>query len=154
MLFVFKLNDKLKLYVDYQNLNVIIKKNHYSFFFISQLLNRFVNAKLYTKLNIKSAYNAFKIKKKMSEKQRFDIDTIILNIALCCSNWRMFQLISWITFMKFFANIYIFSWWCTWTIFWFFRSIKKNITNTYVSYLNDCDNTNCSLNWTNVWQLL
>ena len=86
MLFVFKSNDELKLYVDYRNLNIIIKKNRYSFFLINQLLNRFVDAKLYTKLNIKSAYNAFNIKKKMNEKQSFDVDTIILNIVLCFSN--------------------------------------------------------------------
>ena len=64
MLFVFKSNDKLKLCVDYRNLNIIIKKNCYSFFLINQLLNRFVDTKLYMKLNIRFAYNAFKIKKK------------------------------------------------------------------------------------------
>ena len=72
MLYVFKLNDKLKLYVNYQNLNVIIKKICYSFL-NNQLLNRLIDVKLYTKLNIKSTYNALKI-----EKKRMKIHVLIL----------------------------------------------------------------------------
>ena len=50
MLFVFKSNNKLKLCINYRNLHVIIKKNHYSFFLINQLLNRLIDVQLYTKL--------------------------------------------------------------------------------------------------------
>ena len=64
VLFVFKSNNELKLCVNYRNLNVIIKKNRYLFFLINQLLNRLIDVKLYTKLNIRFAYNALKIKKK------------------------------------------------------------------------------------------
>ena len=61
-MFVKKKDDDLRLCVDYRDLNVITVKNRYLISLIKQLLNRLMKATIFTKLNIRSAYNAFRIR--------------------------------------------------------------------------------------------
>ena len=57
-----KKNDDLRLYVDYRDLNVITVKNRYFISLIKQMLNRLMKTTIFTKLNIRFAYNAFRIR--------------------------------------------------------------------------------------------
>lgn len=52
ILFVKKRDENLCLYIDYRGLNLITKKNHYPLPQISKALDRFVLAKMFTKLDI------------------------------------------------------------------------------------------------------
>ena len=62
IMFVKKKNDDLRLCVNYKDLNVIIVKNRYFISLIKQLLNRLMKTTIFTKLNIRSAYNALRIR--------------------------------------------------------------------------------------------
>ena len=64
ILFVSTSNDDLRFCVNYRNLNVIIKKNRYFFSLIEQLLNRLMKFQIFIKFDIRSVYNAIRIKKK------------------------------------------------------------------------------------------
>ena len=57
-----KKNNKLRFYVDYRELNVIIIKNRYFLFLIFETLNRLCDSKIFTKLNHKNLYYKFRIK--------------------------------------------------------------------------------------------
>ncbi len=76
ILFVKKTNDKLRLCVNYKELNEIIIKNRYSLFFINENLNRLFEAKIFIKLNVKDVFHRIRIRKedewKMTFKCRFD----------------------------------------------------------------------------------
>ena len=54
ILFVFKKNEELRLYVNYKELNAIIIKNRHSLSFIIKTLNRLCEAKCFIKLNLKN----------------------------------------------------------------------------------------------------
>jgi hypothetical protein len=71
ILFIKKSKNDLKLCVDYKKLNAITIKNRYSIFLMNQLLNRFSDVKRFTKLNIQTAYNFIRIKKKDEWKTTF-----------------------------------------------------------------------------------
>ena len=60
--FVVKLNEQLKLYIDYQKFNVITKRNIYSIFLIEKTLIRVIDCKYIFKLDIISIFNKFRIK--------------------------------------------------------------------------------------------
>ena len=62
IMFVKIKNDDLRLCVNYKNLNVITVKNRYFISLIKQLFNRLMKATIFTKLNIRSAYNALRIR--------------------------------------------------------------------------------------------
>ena len=64
VLFVFKSNDKFRLCVDYKNFNAITLKNKFFLFFIEKMLDRFVDAKYFTKFNFKNVYHKIRIKTK------------------------------------------------------------------------------------------
>ena len=53
--------ENLRLCVDYKNLIFITVKNRYFISLIEQLLNRLIKIAIFTKLNIRSAYNALRI---------------------------------------------------------------------------------------------
>jgi hypothetical protein len=76
ILFVKKTNDKLRLCVNYRELNEIIIKNRYSLFFINENLNKLFETKIFIKLNVKDVFHRIKIRKenewKMTFKCRFD----------------------------------------------------------------------------------
>ena len=63
ILFVFKKNERLRLYVNYKRLNAIIIKNRHSLSFIIETLNRLCEAKRFIKLNLKNAYHCIQIKR-------------------------------------------------------------------------------------------
>jgi hypothetical protein len=58
---MFKKNDNLHLYIDYQDLNKITIKNQHSLSLINEILDRLSKVKKFTKLNLKNAYHHFKI---------------------------------------------------------------------------------------------
>ena len=57
ILFAKKSERELYFYIDYKKLNVIIVKNHYSLFLISEILNHLYKTRIYIKLNIIHAFN-------------------------------------------------------------------------------------------------
>ena len=57
-----KKNNKLRLYIDYRDLNTIIIKNRYFWFLIFETLNRLCESKIFIKLNFKNIYYRLRIK--------------------------------------------------------------------------------------------
>ncbi len=76
ILFVKKTNDKLRLCVNYKELNEIIIKNRYSLFLINENLNKLFETKIFIKLNVKDLFHRIKVRKenewKTTFKCRFD----------------------------------------------------------------------------------
>jgi hypothetical protein len=71
ILFLKKKNDELRLCVDYRELNEITIKNRYSFFLIKEVMNRFIEVKIYIKLNIQIIYNLIRVRAKDERKTTF-----------------------------------------------------------------------------------
>ncbi len=71
ILFVLKLNESLKLCVNYKALNNIMIKNNYSLLLISELQNRLQRAQWFTKFNILEAFNWIQIKEEDKWKTVF-----------------------------------------------------------------------------------
>ena len=63
MLFVFKKDDSFRFCVDYKELNVLIIKNKCSLSLIDKMLNCFMSAAYFIKLDFKNAYYRIKIRK-------------------------------------------------------------------------------------------
>jgi hypothetical protein len=63
ILFVFKKDGELRLYVDYRDLNKITIKNRHSLLLIKEILDRFSGTAIYTKLDLKNIYYKIRIKK-------------------------------------------------------------------------------------------
>ena len=64
MLFIKKINNSLRLYIDYRNLNEITIKNNYFLSLFSKTLKRFVYAKHFIKINIYNAYHRIWMRKR------------------------------------------------------------------------------------------
>ena len=62
ILFVKKKDGSLRMRVDYCGLNKIIKKNRYPLPLISGLLEQLRSAKIFTKIDLKGAYNLVRVK--------------------------------------------------------------------------------------------
>ena len=62
ILFIKKKDEKLKLCVDYRNLNVIFIKNKYFISLMTNILKKLKKVKIFTKLNIREFYNFIRIK--------------------------------------------------------------------------------------------
>jgi hypothetical protein len=73
MLFVFKKNEKVRLCVDYRDLNKIIRKNRHSLSLIIQMLNQLQDCRFFIKIDLTDAYNWIRIKKKNEWKTTFRI---------------------------------------------------------------------------------
>jgi hypothetical protein len=71
ILFVPKKNGKLRLCVDYRQLNDITIKNRYPLPLISELRDRLYGAQWFTKLDLKGAYNLIRIKEGEEWKTAF-----------------------------------------------------------------------------------
>ncbi len=71
ILFIFKKNDNLRLYVNYQDLNKITVKNRHSLSLISETLNRLNKVKQFTKLNLKNVYHRLRIQHEDEWKMMF-----------------------------------------------------------------------------------
>ena len=56
MLFIKKINNSLRLYIDYKEFNKIIIKNNYLLSLFSKALKRFAYTKYFIKINIYNAY--------------------------------------------------------------------------------------------------
>jgi len=56
VLFIFKINKRLRLYVNYKNLNTITIKNRYPLLLIKKIFDRVTKVKIFTKFNIKIIY--------------------------------------------------------------------------------------------------
>ena len=63
ILFIFKKNKRLRLCVNYKELNAIIIKNRHLLSLIIETLNRFCEAKRFIKLNLKNVYHRIQIKR-------------------------------------------------------------------------------------------
>ncbi len=61
--FVLKKNEKLRLCVDYRDLNKIIRKNRHSLSLIIQMLNQLKDCRFFIKIDLTDAYNRIRIKK-------------------------------------------------------------------------------------------
>ncbi len=57
ILFILKANEDLQFCVNYQKLNAIIKRNHYSLSLINEVIDKIVDCKHLTQLNIISTFN-------------------------------------------------------------------------------------------------
>ncbi len=57
VLFALKVNENLRFCVNYQKLNVIFKRNRYSLSLINEIIDKIVNCKHLTRLNIISAFS-------------------------------------------------------------------------------------------------
>ena len=62
IMFVKKKNENLRLLINYRKLNFIAVKNRYFISLIEQLLNRLIETAIFTKLNIRFAYNTLRIR--------------------------------------------------------------------------------------------
>jgi len=60
---MFKKNDSLHLYIDYQDLNKITIKNQHSFSLINEILNKLSKVERFIKLNLKNTYHHFRIQR-------------------------------------------------------------------------------------------
>jgi hypothetical protein len=63
VLFVLKLNGKLRIYVDYRQFNTIIIKNRYTLPLIYEMQDRIKRFKIFIKINIREGYYKIRIKK-------------------------------------------------------------------------------------------
>ena len=63
ILFVFKKDERLHLYINYKNLNAIIIKNYYFLLFITKMLKRLCEIKRLIKLNLKNVCHRIRIKR-------------------------------------------------------------------------------------------
>src|SRR5438067_8772172 len=71
ILFVPKKNGKLRLCIDYRQLNSITIKNRYPLPRIDELMDRLVGAQYFTKINLYSRYHQIRIKKENIPKTVF-----------------------------------------------------------------------------------
>jgi hypothetical protein len=80
ILFAFKKNGGLRLYVNYKSLNKITIKNRHSLLLIEEILNRLNGAAIYTKFDLKNIYSKIRIKKETNGKRFLKLDMAISNI--------------------------------------------------------------------------
>ena len=64
MLFVRKKDNSLRLYIDYRELNEITIKNNYSLSLFLEILEKFVYAKHFIKINIYNIYYQIRVRKR------------------------------------------------------------------------------------------
>ena len=95
VLFVKKLEEELRFCVNYRDLKVIIVKNRYSLFLISEILNRLSHVKIFTKLNIIFVFNRLRIKKEDEAliifRTRFDLFEYLVMFFDLCNEFVSFQ---------------------------------------------------------------
>ncbi len=61
ILFTLKINDDLRFCINYQKLNIIIKRNRYSLLLIDEMIDKIVDCKHLTRLNIIFAFNKLRM---------------------------------------------------------------------------------------------
>ncbi len=75
ILFILKANEDLRFCVDYRKLNAIIKRNYYSLSLINEIINKIVDCKHLTWLNIISTFNKLRMH---SDSENYTIFIIAL----------------------------------------------------------------------------
>ncbi len=75
VLFILKANKDLRFCVDYQKLNAIIKRNRYSLSLIDEMINKIVDCKHLTQLDIISTFNKLRMH---SDSENYTIFIIAL----------------------------------------------------------------------------
>jgi hypothetical protein len=73
ILFIKKTNDKLRLCVNYKDLNEIIIKNRYSLFFINENLNKLFETRIFIKLNVKDVFYLIRMRKKTNKRRHLNV---------------------------------------------------------------------------------
>ena len=61
-MFVLKKDSSLKFYINYRGLNLIIIKNRYPLLLITEIIDRIIKAKYFSKINLKDIYYYLRIK--------------------------------------------------------------------------------------------
>ena len=67
-----KADGSLRLCIDYRGLNRVTKKNRYPVPLIPQLIDRLRNAKIFTKIDLKGAYNLVRVSEGDEWKPRLE----------------------------------------------------------------------------------
>jgi len=89
VLFILKANEDLQFCVDYWKLNAIIKRNHYSLSLINEVINKIVDCKHLTQLNIISTFNKLRMH---SDSENYTI--FIIALEAYKSKVLLFELIN------------------------------------------------------------
>ena len=61
ILFIIKVNEDLRFYVDYSKFNIMINRNRHFLFLIGEIIEKLIECKHYIKLNIFAIFNKFRI---------------------------------------------------------------------------------------------
>ncbi len=77
VLFILKANEDLQFCIDYQKLNAIIKRNHYFLSLINEMINKIVDCKHLTWLDIISTFNKLRMH---SDSENYIIFIIALKV--------------------------------------------------------------------------
>ncbi len=116
VLFIKKLKEELRFYVNYQDLNTITVKNWYFLSLISEMLNHLNWAKIFIKLNIISVFNRLQIKEENETFivfcTWFELFKYLVMLFNLCNESVLFQ--------KYINNI-----------------LCKHLNKFYTAYLND-----------------
>ena len=95
ILFVKKLEKKIRFYMNYRNLNVVIVKNRYFLSLIFEILNRFNRVKIFIKLNIIIVFNRFCIREEnetfIAFHIRFELFEYLIILFNLCNEFAFFQ---------------------------------------------------------------
>ncbi len=89
VLFILKTNEDLWFCVDYWKLNAIIKRNHYSLSLINEVIDKIVDCKHLTRLNIISTFNKLRMH---SDSKNYTI--FIITLEAYKSKVLLFELIN------------------------------------------------------------
>ncbi len=89
ILFALKANKDLRFYVDYQKLNAIIKRNRYSLSLIDEMINKIVDCRHLTQLDIISTFNKLQMH---SDSENYTI--FIITLEAYKSKMLSFKLIN------------------------------------------------------------
>ncbi len=101
VLFALKANKDLWFCVNYQKLNVIIKRNHYSLSFINEMIEKIVDCKHLTRLNIISTFNKLWMH---LDSENYTI--FIIALKACKSKMLFFELINdFVSFQQYMNNV-------------------------------------------------
>ncbi len=101
VLFILKANEDLWFCVDYQKLNAIIKRNRYSLSLIDEMINKIVDCKHLTRLNIISTFNKLQMH---SDSKNYTI--FIIALEAYKSKMLLFELINdSISFQQYINNV-------------------------------------------------
>lgn len=95
ILIVKKLNEELRICVDYQILNFLIIKNRNAPFLIRETLIKLCIIKIFNKFDIITTFNEIRMKKKNEEKitflTRYDLFEYVMMLFELCNAFNIFQ---------------------------------------------------------------